>query len=580
VRAPAPLTLQPKLAVGAPGDAYEQEAERVAERLSRMPEPTHPACACGGGCTGCQSKQLKQDIQHVQTQHVGATGSEQVEAPPSVHDVIASPGQPLDLATRSFFEPRFGRDFSRVRVHADADADQSARQVSANAYTVGHDIVFGAGRFAPHTAQGRHLLAHELTHVVQQSAAHRLQRDLGFEFQVKKNTITTNKGRTFARKAGKFFHKVPPGDKHGLELQTDTRSVMEFETHHFQKWSDLEAQIKSAVDVVQEIGKNPKAFPFNQETRFHREKLLEKGEKLEVDVKDSTFRADIQSTEAIALTQYQSLLKEHERTHFVDPVLKDAQDIINAASAASKSVKAGANLDNLRAFLQIIMNYVRRGQRVVSDKTDPQVVKAKFRLMMRVDFSSVFRSILSADEKKLFREIVKSDAIPKMVGIAGSAPFFKNGYWGDLGGGTHGFFEGGKVTAVAAADETVHDCSLKTKTKGVDSRRCGATIAGTDITVASWLKSIVAQPKDELSPPSQGSTSMGQFPVASKGSEKGLVVFETRGSQARNRTQPASKWLDYADEVFRQAAVCRARPGTGTELNYDGAKKFDPKKCT
>jgi hypothetical protein len=89
-------------------------------------------------------------------------------APPIVHDVLNSPGQPLDASTRAFFEPRFGHDFGHVRVHADERAEQSARNVNAHAYTVGHDIVFGAGRFATGTHEGRRLLAHELTHVLQQ----------------------------------------------------------------------------------------------------------------------------------------------------------------------------------------------------------------------------------------------------------------------------------------------------------------------------------------------------------------------------------------------------------------------------
>jgi hypothetical protein len=86
-----------------------------------------------------------------------------------VHEVLRSPGQPLDEATRTYFEPRFGHDFSGVRVHTGAAAEQSAREVNANAYTVGHNMVFGVGRFAPGTQDGRHLIAHELTHVVQQS---------------------------------------------------------------------------------------------------------------------------------------------------------------------------------------------------------------------------------------------------------------------------------------------------------------------------------------------------------------------------------------------------------------------------
>lgn len=87
----------------------------------------------------------------------------------SVDRVLASPGSPLRPALRQDMELRFGYDFSRVRVHSGAAAEQSARDVNANAYTVGHDVVFGVGRFAPGSQEGRRLIAHELTHVVQQS---------------------------------------------------------------------------------------------------------------------------------------------------------------------------------------------------------------------------------------------------------------------------------------------------------------------------------------------------------------------------------------------------------------------------
>jgi len=81
---------------------------------------------------------------------------------------LRSPGEPLDATTRAFFEPRFGHDFSKVRVHVDSTAAESARAVNALAYTVAPHVVFGAGRHAPSTRSGRELLAHELTHVVQQ----------------------------------------------------------------------------------------------------------------------------------------------------------------------------------------------------------------------------------------------------------------------------------------------------------------------------------------------------------------------------------------------------------------------------
>jgi Domain of unknown function (DUF4157) len=90
------------------------------------------------------------------------------EVPSIVHDVLNSPGQSLDEGTRAFMEPRFGHDFSQVRVHTDERAVESAEVVNALAYTVGQDVVFGEGQYEPETGEGKRLLAHELTHVVQQ----------------------------------------------------------------------------------------------------------------------------------------------------------------------------------------------------------------------------------------------------------------------------------------------------------------------------------------------------------------------------------------------------------------------------
>ncbi len=147
--------LQTKLRVNEPGDQYEQEADRVAEQVMRMPD------------TGVSRPRREIRTPIIQRRATDGTGV--MKAPPIAHDVLRSSGQPLDPATRAFFEPRFGHDFSQVRVHAGALAEQSARKVNADAYTVGHDIVFGSGMFSPTTFEGRRLLAHELTHVVHQS---------------------------------------------------------------------------------------------------------------------------------------------------------------------------------------------------------------------------------------------------------------------------------------------------------------------------------------------------------------------------------------------------------------------------
>jgi hypothetical protein len=124
-------------------------------------------CACGGTlgpsgeCEQCRKKRLQRK----------ATSEAPSAVPPIVHGVLRSSGEPLDSETRAFFEPRFGHDFSHVRVHANETAAASARAVSANAYTVGRDVVFDAGKYHPQDQTGRELIAHELAHVVQQQRA-------------------------------------------------------------------------------------------------------------------------------------------------------------------------------------------------------------------------------------------------------------------------------------------------------------------------------------------------------------------------------------------------------------------------
>lgn len=107
---------------------------------------------------------------HVCIQRQASGLGVQPHAPSLVREVMNSPGQPLDSETRSLMEPRFGYDFSGVRVHSDGAAAESARAVSANAYTAGNHVAFAPGRYAPESTSGRQLIAHELTHVVQQSS--------------------------------------------------------------------------------------------------------------------------------------------------------------------------------------------------------------------------------------------------------------------------------------------------------------------------------------------------------------------------------------------------------------------------
>jgi len=150
----------------------QAEAKTISTLVSSFTRPWPGAlqrkCACGnhivagGECESCRQKPLQR----------ASTNSAPANAvPPIVYNVLRSPSQPLDARTRAFMEPRFGHDFSQVRVHANPQTARSARAVNALAYTVGNDIAFAEGQFSPNTTEGRRLIAHELTHVVQQSTA-------------------------------------------------------------------------------------------------------------------------------------------------------------------------------------------------------------------------------------------------------------------------------------------------------------------------------------------------------------------------------------------------------------------------
>lgn len=143
--------LQRKLAISEPGDRYEQEADRIANQVM-----------ASSGSDAVTATPVK--VQRF----TGTPSGQQAEVPASVERVLASSGQPLETGLREDMEARFGHDFSRVRVHTDAEAANSARAVNALAYTVGLNIVLGEGQYKPETHRGRQLLAHELAHVLQQ----------------------------------------------------------------------------------------------------------------------------------------------------------------------------------------------------------------------------------------------------------------------------------------------------------------------------------------------------------------------------------------------------------------------------
>ena len=167
---PLPGIIQPKLAVGEVNDPLEYEADRIADHVMRDPPQAVAFTAAtprlSRKCDACEDEE--KSLRMKPAQYSGPSGGQALGL---VHDVLRLPGRPLDAPSRAFFEPRFGYDFGKVRIHDDEPAAKSANSVGALAYTVGRDIVFGQGQCAASTDAGRRLLAHELAHTVQQDRA-------------------------------------------------------------------------------------------------------------------------------------------------------------------------------------------------------------------------------------------------------------------------------------------------------------------------------------------------------------------------------------------------------------------------
>ncbi|MCX6581387.1 MAG: DUF4157 domain-containing protein [Candidatus Aminicenantes bacterium] len=171
--------LQAKLTIGRPGDIYEQEADRIADQVMRMPDEKQSLVnghlslvQRQSPCPGCEEEEKPISLKA----SGGCGGSDVMSCVESHINALKGSGQPLSPSSREFFEPRFGSDFSNVRVHAGSDAAAIATEINAKAFTTGNDIFFNTGQYSPGTSGGKNLLAHELTHVVQQGAAPGIQQ--------------------------------------------------------------------------------------------------------------------------------------------------------------------------------------------------------------------------------------------------------------------------------------------------------------------------------------------------------------------------------------------------------------------
>lgn len=221
---------QTKLSVNNPGDEYEQEADAVADKVMRANgnavEQTkiNPVSIIQRGIEPTLNKEETEETEVTEEEEETEDITEENEKPrkrkevrsvkptvsAAVNQTLQSAGEPMDKNTRSFMEKRFGYDFSKVRIHNDSLANESAKDIHAMAYTHQHHIAFGAGKYQPQTEPGKRLLAHELTHVIQQSK-------MKYDSLIQKGDDSTKNPKP--EKRVNIPVKIPPGINSDLQFK-------------------------------------------------------------------------------------------------------------------------------------------------------------------------------------------------------------------------------------------------------------------------------------------------------------------------------------------------------------------------
>lgn len=387
------------------------------------------------------------------------------------------------------------------------------------------------------------------------------QTRMKFEFQSfdpdkgQGNRIWRNDGRSASPLERKYGPRDFLVDKKGVRLESETNAVLEFETEWFRTWPKLEQALDKAVKMTDAMNNAPssrfggsrKAFPFdvahlrtgsaterargywspdnyvgyenrhwNEGTKEYRlERILGAGEELEIELLDSSWKAGIQSSEGFLLEYYESFLRQHEWPFFRDGAIKKAKAILAAANTDGIPV---AQLGKLQSLLQIIVNYVMRGQGGKESEdagafADVKGMPSKqaFTLLSRTNFASMYKVLLTEKEQRLFQRFVRDDVVLKAIGLDRKSPVFVKGY-----GQRH---EPGP-------------------------------------TVYKWLSGIAAG-VDLLSVRSgKGlSAAMGRYNVETRTGKKDrwLVKFETRNSIQGATGIEAKNWAKYASQLFDKA---------------------------
>ncbi len=246
-------SLETKQAINEPEHGAEPGADRVAEQAMRVPElRLQPACPCGGSCPQCQRAPGHPLFERLQTKLVQSSDVKNDTPTLTNPETLRAAGQPLDSGLRAFMESRFGQDFGQVRVHTDGAAVHSARTMNSRAYTIGDHIVFDAGEYVPGLPAGRKIIAHELTHVLQQ----RIGGDRGeapdspaMEYEAERAAwvVRLGGGRVTVSHAARLgVALLPRSFRSSLDYSTLSPSEIEIEIHEIRQW--LEAHPHNSAD--------------------------------------------------------------------------------------------------------------------------------------------------------------------------------------------------------------------------------------------------------------------------------------------------------------------------------------------
>jgi hypothetical protein len=260
-------TLQTKLKINEPGDSYEREADAMADHVMRMSDSSMSSTFFKPAGNGIQRKcqECEEEDKHIHRKENSGGEVQSSNGLDSYINSLGSSGQPLPESSRRFFEPHFGRDFSEVRIHHDAVAAKSAQSINALAYTTGNNIVFNQGQYSPDSDSGKKLMAHELTHVMQQKPAgtNLIQRyetpehqDVGDKDLVELNEfLKTKAGKKWASKYGYDPKQLVAGIEadpffrgakvHGLNMDLSWGEAMSMMGDYFGTWQSLHDAPKS-----------------------------------------------------------------------------------------------------------------------------------------------------------------------------------------------------------------------------------------------------------------------------------------------------------------------------------------------